>query len=70
MVEHVPAEMIDDGSTSDGMPLMAKIDHTDPGNPLIYFECGCNELWLDQQQAKAALHYLQRVLPLKGGENG
>lgn len=70
MTDSRTEETIDDGNMSDGMPLMAKIDHTDPGNPLIYFECGCNELWLDQQQAKAALHYLQRVLPLKGGENG
>lgn len=71
--QHVPrtAETIDDGlDASDGMPLTAEIDRSDPGNPVIRFECGCNELWLDQQQATAAYHYLQRTLPLKGGEDG
>lgn len=73
MNEHRTAETIHDGiDAADGMPITAEIDRSsDPGNPTIRLECGCNEFWLDIEQAQAVYHYLQRAIPLLGsGESG
>lgn len=61
---------------ADGGPtrldLTGEIDRSDPGDPVVHLECGCNELWLDATQAQATIAYLQRVLPQlkRGGEDG
>lgn len=45
------------------MPITAEVDRTDPGNPCIRLECGCNEFWLNADEAVAVLGYLQRAVP-------
>lgn len=70
-VDQRGAETIFKGSDAPfAPPITAEIDRSDPGNPVIRLESGCNEFWLDNDEARAVLDYLQRTLPLKGGEDG
>lgn len=50
-------------------PITAEINTTDdPGSPCVRLEAGCNEFWLNAEEAKAVIAYLQRVMPvLEGG---
>lgn len=56
-------QQIHDGG-SNGVPIYVGIDSTEPDNPIIRLECGCNEFWLDVDQAKAVQRYLDRQIPL------
>lgn len=54
-------------------PITGEIDRTsDPGNPVIRLEAGCNEFWLDINEARAVRDYLTRTIPAieRGGEDG
>lgn len=58
--------------SSDGCPITGEIDRSDPGDPVIRLEAGCNELWLNLEEARAVRDYLMRTIPVieKGGEDG
>jgi hypothetical protein len=60
-------ETIFDGGN---IAITARVDRTsDPGDPNIQIESGCNELWLNADEAQAVLEYLQRIVPtLKSAE--
>jgi hypothetical protein len=45
------------------MPITAEVDRSDPGDPVIRLESGCNEFWLNAEQGRAVLEYLQRMVP-------
>lgn len=48
-------------------PIFAALDaSSDPGNPTVHLESGCNEMWLDVAHARALIEYLTRKLPLMG----
>lgn len=44
-------------------PITAEVDRSDPGRPCVRLEAGCNEFWMDVDEAQAVLEYLQRTLP-------
>lgn len=51
-----------------GHNLTLELDRTsDPADPAVRIECGCNEIWLDEEAAHAVVLYLQTVLPLLRG---
>lgn len=66
--------VIHDGTGStDGSPITGEIDRTsDPGNPCVRLEAGCNEFWLNVDEALAVRDYLTRIIPSlqRGGEDG
>lgn len=48
--------------------ITGEIDHTsEPGRPVVRLESGCNEFWLDKEQAESLIVYLQRVAPTLNG---
>jgi hypothetical protein len=70
MTDNLRNETIYEGGNC---PITAEIDRSsDPGSPAVRLECGCNEFWLDVDQARAVLSYLARALPVleRGGEDG
>lgn len=58
--------------SADGCPITGEIDRSDPGDPVIRLEAGCNELWLNYAEACAVRDYLIRTVPVieRGGEDG
>lgn len=64
-------ETIFNGPNS-SVPITGEIDRSDPGNPVVRLEAGCNEFWLDADETRAVIAYLQRVMPIldRGGEDG
>jgi hypothetical protein len=64
--------ILDSERTHDACAITGEIDRSDPGDPCIRLEAGCNELWLNAEEARAVLAYLSTTIPLieKGGEDG
>ena len=52
--------------------ITGEVVRDDPGNPVVRLECGCNEFWLDRDEASAVILYLYRKLSEldRSGENG
>jgi hypothetical protein len=71
-IEHPSSKTIYYAADPSGMPITGEIDRSDPGNPSVRLEAGCNELWLSAGEARAVIAYLQEVLPdlERGGEDG
>src|SRR5271154_1056366 len=50
--------------THDGHNLFAEVERSaEPDNHVIHFEVGCNEIWLDIDDAKAIRDYIEKWLP-------
>lgn len=64
--------IFDAADSADGVAITGEIDRSDPGDPVIRLEAGCNELWLNYAEACAVRDYLTRAVPLieRGGEDG
>lgn len=45
-------------------PLTAEIVNPSSGEKAIRLEAGCNEFWLDADEASALIAYLQRAIPI------
>lgn len=64
--------ILDSEHSVDGCNITGEIDRSDPGDPCIRLEAGCNEFWLNYAEACAVRDYLIRTVPAieRGGENG
>ena len=50
-------------SIYNGCPIYGTVHLDDHPKPTVQLEGGCNEFWLDADEAIAVIAYLQRVLP-------